>query len=222
MPINCTLEDALTAKRIDLSDGSLASSSPVVLDPNEWLKYRCGEGRALSGVPDSSDLPTMTCLDGDHTMAHCTSVQCGVPPVIAHATPLGGCFVTITYGKQVEYQREAGYHVESERKSGSKPEGCHEKQHADPKQPVQTSEDRVNAVSSCRHVDPFEERFASWIGQHDRSFPSHELLEDWSRARRDEMRNVSVDSSCHGPSRHEEYCWRASSCRTCPRNLPGV
>ena len=63
-PINCILEDALTAKRIDFSDGSLASSSPVVLDPNEWLKYRCGEGRALSGIPDSSDLFTMTCRDG--------------------------------------------------------------------------------------------------------------------------------------------------------------
>ena len=45
----------------------------------------------------------------------------------------------------------------------------------------------MNAVSSCRHVDPFEERFASWIGQHDRPFPCHEWLEDWSRARRDEM-----------------------------------
>ena len=71
------------------------------------------------------------------------------------ACALSDCFVTITYGKQVEYQREAGCHVESERKSGSKPEGCHEKEHADKKQLVQTSEDPVNAVSSCRHVDPF-------------------------------------------------------------------
>ena len=71
--------------------------------PNEWLKYQCGEGHTLSGIPDSSDLFTVTCLDGDHTMTHCKPVQCGVPPVIAHATPLGGCFVIITYGKQVEY-----------------------------------------------------------------------------------------------------------------------
>ena len=54
----------------------------------------------------------MTCLDGDHTVAHCKSVQCGVPPVIAHATPLGSCFVTITYGEQVEYQCEADYDVD--------------------------------------------------------------------------------------------------------------
>ena len=50
-PITCTLGDALVAKTIDISGGSLASSSPVVLDPYEWLKYRCGEGRALSGIP---------------------------------------------------------------------------------------------------------------------------------------------------------------------------
>ena len=73
--INCILDDALTAKRIDLSDGSLASSSPVVLDPYEWLKYRCGEGCALSGIPDSFDLFTVRCLDGDHTMTHCNPVQ---------------------------------------------------------------------------------------------------------------------------------------------------
>ena len=97
----------------------------MVLGPNEWLEYQCGEGHTLSGIPDSSDLFTVTCLDGDHTMTHCKLVQCGVPPVIAHATPLGGCSVTITYGKQVEYQCEAGYHVESERKSGSKPGGYH-------------------------------------------------------------------------------------------------
>ena len=99
-PINCILEDAPTAKRIDLSDGSLASGSPVVLDPNEWMKYQCGEGHTLSGIPDSSDLFTMTFLDGDHTMTHCKPVQCGDPPVIAHATPLGGCSVTITYAKE--------------------------------------------------------------------------------------------------------------------------
>ena len=57
--------------------------------------------------------------------------------MIAHATPLGGCFVTITYGKQVEDQCEAGYHVVSERKSGSKPEGCHAKERAEPEQPAQ-------------------------------------------------------------------------------------
>ena len=126
----------------------------------------------LSGIPDSSDLFTVTCLDGDHTMTHCKPVQCGDPPVIAHATPLGGCFVTITYGKQVEYQCEAGYHVESGRKSGSKPEGCHAKERAEPEQPVHAPEELVGAVSSCGHVAPLEERFASWIGQQDRSFPS--------------------------------------------------
>ena len=92
-PINCILEDALTAKRIDLSDGSLASSSPVILGSNEWLYYQCGECHALSGISDSSDLFTMTCLDGDHTVTYCKSVQCGVPPVIAHATPLGSCLL---------------------------------------------------------------------------------------------------------------------------------
>ena len=146
--INCILEDAHTAKRIDFSDGSLASSSPVVLVPYEWLKYRCREGRTLSGIPDSSDLFTMTCLDGDHTMTHCKSVQCGVPLVIAHATPLGSCFVTITYGEQVEYQCEADYYLDSE--------------------------------------------LASWIGQHDRPFPSHEWLEDRSRVRCEEMSHWAV------------------------------
>ena len=190
--ISCILEDALIAKRIDLSDGSLASSSPVVLNPNEWLKYRCGEGRALSGIPDSFDIFTVRCLDGDHTMTHRKSVQCGNPPVIAYATLLGGCFVTITYGKQVEYQREAGYHVESGHKSGAKPEGCPAKERAEPEQPVQTSEEPVCAVSSYEHVDSLEERFASWIRQQDRPFPSHEWLEDWSRARCDEMSQWAV------------------------------
>ena len=134
-----------------------------MLGSNEWLKYQYGDGHTLSGIPDSSDLFTMTCFDGDHTMTHCKSVQCGVPPVIAHATPLGGCSVTITYGEQVEYQCEAGYHVKLERKSGSKPDGCHEKEHADPKQPVQTSEDPVNAVSSCRRVDPFQQFFQNGL-----------------------------------------------------------
>ena len=91
-PINCTLEDAPTAKTIDFSGGSLPSSSSVVLDPNEWWKYHCGEGHTLSGSPGSSDLFTVTCLDGDHTMTHCKPVQCGDPFVIAHATPLGGLF----------------------------------------------------------------------------------------------------------------------------------
>ena len=142
------------------------SSSPAVLGPDEWLKYQCGESHTLSGIPDSSDL--------------------------FNATPLGGCSVTITCGKQVEYQCEAGYHVESGRKSGSKPEGCHAKERAKPKQPVQAPEEPMGAVSSCRHVDPLEERFASWIGQQDRPFPSHEWLEDWSRARCDEMSQWAV------------------------------
>ena len=181
---------------------------------NEWLKYQCGEGHTLSGIPDSSDLFTVTCLDSDHTMTNCKPVQCGDPPVIALATPLGGCFVTITYGKQVEHQCEAGYHVESDRKSGSKPEGCLAKERAEPEQPVEAPEEPVGAVSSCGHVDPLEERFASWIGQQDRAFPSqsssallfdlrgtqpedlqprrawaqfYEWLQDWSRARCDEM-----------------------------------
>ena len=164
----------------------------MVLGFNEWSKYQCGEGHALSGIPDSSDLLTVTCLDGDHTMTHFKPVQCGEPPVITHATPLGGCSVTITYRKQVKYQREGGYHVESGRKSGSKPEGCHAKERAEPEQPVQAPEEPMGAVSSCGHVDPLEERFASWIGQQDRLFPSHEWLEDWSRARCDEMSHWAV------------------------------
>ena len=114
--INCILEDAPTAKTIEFSRGFLPSSSPAVLGPDEWLKYQCGEGHTLSGIPDSSDLFTVRCLDGDHTMTdgdhamtHCKSVQCGDPPVTAYATPLGDCFVTTIYGKHVEYQCEAGY-----------------------------------------------------------------------------------------------------------------
>ena len=191
-PINCTLEDAPIAKMIEFSGGFLPSSSPVVLGPNELLKYQCGECHTLSGIPDSSDLFTMTGLDGDHTMTHCKPVQCGDPLVIAHATPLGGCSVTITYGKQVEYQCEAGYHVGSECKSGSKPEGCHAKER-EPVQPVQAPGEPVGAVSSsCGHVNPPWEKFASWIGQQDRPFPSLEWLEDWSRARCDEMSQWAV------------------------------
>ena len=108
--------------------------------------------------------------------------------MIACATPLGDCFVTITYGKQVEYQHEAGYHAES----GHKSEGCHAKDRVEPVQPMQTPEEPVSAVSSCGHVPPLEERFASWIGQQDRPFPSHEWLEDWSRARCDEMSQWAV------------------------------
>ena len=185
---------------IELSGGSLPSSSPVVLGPNEWLKYQCGEDHTLSGIPDSSDLFTVTCLDDDHTMTHCKPVQCGDPSVIAHTTPLGGCFVTITYGKQAEYQ------------CGSKSKGCHAKERQAPEEPV-------GAVSSCGHVDPLEKRFASWIGQQVRPFPSqsssallsdlrdaqpvdlqprrvwaqfYEWLEDWSCGRCDEMSQWAV------------------------------
>ena len=134
-PINCTRENTPIAKMIGFSGEFLPSSSPVVLCSNKWLKYQCGEGHTLSGIPDSFDLFTMTCFDGDHTMTHCKSAQCEDPPVIAYATPLGDRFVTITYGKHVEYQPEAGYHVESERKSGSKPEGCHAMERAEQVQP---------------------------------------------------------------------------------------
>ena len=195
------------------------TSSPVLLGPNEWLKYQCGERHTLSGILGSSGLFTVTCLDGDHTMTHCKPVKCGNPPVIAHATPLGGCFVTITYGMQVECQCEAGYHVESEGKSGSKPEGCHAKERAEPEQPVQAPEEPVGAVSSCGHFGPLAERLASWIGQQDRPFPSQSssaLLSDlrhtqpetlqprrawaqfyewsqiWSRARCNEMSQWAV------------------------------
>ena len=88
-PISCTLEDAPIARMIEFSGGFLPSSSPVVRSPDEWLKYQCGEGHTLSEIPDSSDLFTMTCLDGKHTMTHCNPVQCGVPPVIAHENPTG-------------------------------------------------------------------------------------------------------------------------------------
>ena len=101
-------------------------------------------------------------------------------------------FVTITYGKQVEYQREAGYHVESGHKSGSKPEGCHAKDRAESEQPAQAPEEPEGAASSCGHVDPLEERFASWICQQNRPLPSHEWLEDWSCARYEEMSHWAV------------------------------
>ena len=91
-PINCTLDDAPTANMIEFSGGSLSSSSPVVLGPNEWLKYQCGDDHTLSGIPDSSDLFAMTCFDVDHTMTHCKPVQCGNPHMIAQATPLGWLF----------------------------------------------------------------------------------------------------------------------------------
>ena len=61
---------------IEFSDGSLG--------PNEWLKYQCGDGHSLTEIPDSSDLFTVTCVDGEHTMTHCKPVQCGNP----HATKL--------------------------------------------------------------------------------------------------------------------------------------
>ena len=50
---------------------------------------------------------------------------------------------------------------------------------------MQAPEEPVSVVSICGHVDPLEEKFASWIGQQDRPFPSDEWLEDWSRARCD-------------------------------------
>ena len=114
----------------------------LVLDPNEWLKYQCGEGHALSGIPDSSDLLTVRCFDGDHTMTHCKSVQCGDPPVIAYATPLGGCSVTITYGKQGRVLARSWISCELEHHSGSKPEGCHAKDRAEPEQHVQDQKSR--------------------------------------------------------------------------------
>ena len=183
-PINCIFEDALIAKMIEFSGGSLG--------PNEWLKYQCGDGHTLSEIPDSSDLFIVTCLDGDHTMTHCKPVQCGNPHVIAQAPPLGGSFVTITYGKQVKYQCEADYHVDSERKSGSMPEGCRARERTESKQPVQATEEPVDAVSSCGHDASLEEKFASRIDQQDRPFPSHEWLEDWCRARCDEMSQWAV------------------------------
>ena len=74
---------------IELSGRFLPSS------PDEWMKYQCGEGHTLSGIPDSSDLFTVRCLDGDHimtdgdhTMTHCKPVQCGYLPVIAHVVSL--------------------------------------------------------------------------------------------------------------------------------------
>ena len=69
--------------------------------------------------------------------------------MIARATPLGGCFVTITCGKQAEHQCEACCHVELERMSGLKSKGCHAKERAEPEQPVQAPEEPVGAVSSC-------------------------------------------------------------------------
>ena len=110
----------------------------------------------------------------------------------AYATPLGDCFVTTTYGNHVEYQCEAGYHVESERESGSKPECCRANERTESKQPVQATEEPVDAVSSCGHDASLEEKFASWIDQQDRPLPSHEWLEDWSRARCDEMSQWTV------------------------------
>ena len=77
-------------------------------------------------------------------------------------------------------------------KSGSKPEGCRANERTESKQPVQATEEPVDAVSSCGHDASLEEEFASWIDQQDRPFPSHECLEDWSRARCDEMPQRTV------------------------------
>jgi len=103
----------------------------------------------------------------------------------------------------VSARRSSRTSASSGRKSGSKPEGCHAKERA------------VQAP----HVDPLEERYASWIGQQDRPSPSqsssalwsdlrapqpedlqprrawaqlYEWLEDWSRARCDEMSQWAV------------------------------
>ena len=114
--------------------------------------------------------------------------------MIAHARLLGGCSVTIAYGKQVEYQCEAGYHVETERESASKPEGCHAKESAEPEQPVQATEQPVGAVSSCGHVASLDAT----------------KLSQWA----------VLD---HGPSRHRVRRMACVSNRqTCQGNLPGV
>ena len=135
--------------------------------------------------------------------------------MIAFATPVGSCFVTVTYGDQVEYQCEADHHVESELKCGSNPEGCHAKDRAEPVQLVQTSEDSVNAVSSCRHIDPFEERFAPWIGRQDQPF--------WRTGAAlgcDEMSQWAVLAT--SPPCTRKIAVHASPRRTCPRNLSGM
>ena len=92
--MSATLEDAPIVQMIEFSGRFLPSSSSAVLSPDEWLMYQCGEGHTLSGIPDSFDLFTVRCLDGDHTMTHCKWVQCGNPPVIEYATPLGGCVLS--------------------------------------------------------------------------------------------------------------------------------
>ena len=75
---------------------------------------------------------------------------------------------------------------------GRSSEGCHATERAESEQPVQAPEEPEGAASSCGHVGPLEERFASWIGQQDRPFPPHEWREDWSRARCDEMSQWAV------------------------------
>jgi len=119
----------------------------------------------------------------------------------------------------VSARRSSRTSASSGRKSGSKPEGCHAKERVEPEQPAQAPEELVGAVSSCGHVDPLAERFASWIGQQDQPSPSqsssalwsdirapqpedlqprrawaqlYEWLEDWSRARCDEMSQWAV------------------------------
>ena len=52
---------------------------------------------------------------------------------------------------------------------------------------IHNAEITLPFLASFGHDDPIEERCAPWIGQQDRPFTSHEWLEDWSRARCDEI-----------------------------------
>ena len=58
--------------------------------------------------------------------------------------------------------------------------------------PCKQQKSLLGAVSSCGHDASLEEKFASWIDQQDRPFPSHEWLEDCSRGRCDEMSQWAI------------------------------
>ena len=80
----------------------------------------------------------------------------------------------------------------------------------------------MGAMSSYGHVDPLVERFASWIGQQDSTFPVPQTAGGLEP--RQVRRNVSVGSSRHGPlqARVKTAGVRLLVSRMSPGNLTGV
>ena len=71
---------------------------------------------------------------------------------------------------------------------------------------IRNAEITLPFLVSCGHDDQLEDRYASWIGQQDRPFASHEWLVDRSRARCNE---ISLNMS----DAHPVYRNRIRACR---------